>query len=998
MTNAIILTSAAASAVYALIYYLFIKKEEDVFIKQKPFYPYIIIITLVSLAVHMLLGKLYYGYETDMGCFCAWSDMIYKNGFSSFYKSDSFTDYPPGYMYILYVIGFLRTVIGSSKLLVKMPAICFDLILGILTFSFAKKKFSNRVSSILAAFISLCPVLILNSALWGQVDSVYTTFLVVSILLLMQNKISASYLMFALTVFIKPQGLIFTPVFLLAFISDCMKNKKNIMRHIISACVSLLIITVLSLPFGLKDVISQYIGTLSSYKYATVNAFNIYGAFGLNWGELTPFLSITGYIFIILTVAYVFAVYFKGNKNYFYIAAMLAFMTYMLSTKMHERYAFAAVVFFLLAYISMPDRKIFNAFILSVFSQLINTAWVLFVYSKDINLYYKSSFVIVFSCINILILFYMIYAGFALTKKETKERTRSVQEKEAFYAFTSRKMHRLTKKDCILILIISVVYGAISFYDLGDTKAPQTYVDILKEPVSITLGEPTYVDKLIIYPSCNDINDSRKIKVDYTLEGGVGESIEIEDAEVFCWNFIDFGKTVTDITLSTDKKRIMLMEVGLKGSDGLINIQSDNAAFDEQNLIPERKTYLNSTYFDEIYHARTGYEFVHGFHVYEWTHPPLGKVFISLGIRMFGMTPFGWRFIGNIFGILMIPVFYIFAKRLFGKTSFAFLTTVLFTFDFMHFAQTRISTVDVYVTIFIIMMYMFMYEYYQSSFYDKPLGKTFVPLLLTGISFGLGAASKWTAIYACAGIAVIFFAIMYKRCLEHYALGKSEFTGKFVKTALFCVLAFVIIPIIIYSLSYIPYLHTEGTDGIKTILQNQKDIFVYHSKTVLGSKHPYASKWYTWLIMKRPIFYYSGSVSDTLKEGISSFGNPAVWWVGLAAVLFSFYLAAVKRDRKSTYLLIGYLSCLLPWIPVERTTYIYHYFPCVPFMTLMIGRCYEYFYYKFRKRTMKIFVLHTIAALILFAMFYPVISGHAVNTWYVDKFLRWFSSWTLVLD
>ncbi len=31
-------------------------------------------------------------------------------------------------------------------------------------------------------------------------------------------------------------------------------------------------------------------------------------------------------------------------------------------------------------------------------------------------------------------------------------------------------------------------------------------------------------------------------------------------------------------------------------------------------------------------------KFAHGMSNYEWTHPPLGKVFISLGVRMFGMN------------------------------------------------------------------------------------------------------------------------------------------------------------------------------------------------------------------------------------------------------------------------------------------------------------------------------------------------------------------------
>ena len=56
---------------------------------------------------------------------------------------------------------------------------------------------------------------------------------------------------------------------------------------------------------------------------------------------------------------------------------------------------------------------------------------------------------------------------------------------------------------------------------------------------------------------------------------------------------------------------------------------------------------------------------------YEWTHPPLGKVFISLGVRMFGMNPFGWRIIGVLFGIGMIPFMYFFGRRLFKNRTWA---------------------------------------------------------------------------------------------------------------------------------------------------------------------------------------------------------------------------------------------------------------------------------------------------------------------------------------
>ena len=74
------------------------------------------------------------------------------------------------------------------------------------------------------------------------------------------------------------------------------------------------------------------------------------------------------------------------------------------------------------------------------------------------------------------------------------------------------------------------------------------------------------------------------------------------------------------------------------------------ALADEQEQVPLYFGYETSAYLDEIYHARTAYEHLLNLEPYENTHPPLGKYLISLGIRLFGMNPFGWRCVGTLSG------------------------------------------------------------------------------------------------------------------------------------------------------------------------------------------------------------------------------------------------------------------------------------------------------------------------------------------------------------
>ena len=52
---------------------------------------------------HIICAVAYKGHPTDMGCFSGWSDSIFKDGFASFYASDGFHDYPPGYVYVMWV-------------------------------------------------------------------------------------------------------------------------------------------------------------------------------------------------------------------------------------------------------------------------------------------------------------------------------------------------------------------------------------------------------------------------------------------------------------------------------------------------------------------------------------------------------------------------------------------------------------------------------------------------------------------------------------------------------------------------------------------------------------------------------------------------------------------------------------------------------------------------------------------------------------------------------
>ncbi len=382
--------------------------------------------------------------------------------------------------------------------------------------------------------------------------------------------------------------------------------------------------------------------------------------------------------------------------------------------------------------------------------------------------------------------------------------------------------------------------------------------------------------------------------------------------------------------------------------------------------------------------------------VYEITHPPLGKTLMSIPIKMFGMSPFFYRLAGFLAGVLMIPFIYLISLKMFKNREFAIFSAILLMFDFLHFSQTRIATIDSFVTLFILIMYYFMYMYYEKSFYFESNKKLLSYLCLSGVFFGLAMSVKWTGIYGGVGLCIVFFMTLYKRYQEYLYEQKMEgvrisdnFINNFKSTILFCILFFVLIPIIIYWLSYFMYLQTPNTNGLSSILENQKYMLSYHND--LYTNHPYASDFWTWTLVVRPVYYYANTFDNGLVSGISGFGNPIIWYMGTISFFYTFTRLKTENRNVSLFLLIGYLANIIPWVFVFRTTYMYHYFPASIFMILMISNMFLQIFKTIRN---KYVILYIIVVIAFFILYYPVIAGVPVSEDFI-RFLRLLPSWVL---
>jgi dolichyl-phosphate-mannose--protein O-mannosyl transferase len=381
---------------------------------------------------------------------------------------------------------------------------------------------------------------------------------------------------------------------------------------------------------------------------------------------------------------------------------------------------------------------------------------------------------------------------------------------------------------------------------------------------------------------------------------------------------------------------------------------------------------------------------LHGIEPYENTHPPLGKLAIAGGIALFGMNPFGWRLVGALFGAALVPLLYLLGRKAFRDRFWAFCAAFLLLVDFMRLAQTRVALIDAYAVFFVLLMYFFLLDLFPGAGCapERPHRAIF----LAGLAFGLGAASKWIAVYAGGGAALLI-ALRTAADLKRTSFPPGPGAASFLlRRTSVCLAAFVAVPAAVYGLSYLPFLSLPGPGhDLPGLLASQKHMFQYHS--TLRATHPFSSPWWSWPLDLRPVWLYTGKdVPPGVASSIASFGNPAIWWAGLPAVAGASLVAVRRRDSRLGLVLTGFLFQYLPWVGIERLAFLYHFFSAIPFAILCIVALLAEAEARrpgFRKFT--IAYLATAAA--LFAAFYPVLSGLAVREAYIES-LRWLPTWT----
>ena len=368
--------------------------------------------------------------------------------------------------------------------------------------------------------------------------------------------------------------------------------------------------------------------------------------------------------------------------------------------------------------------------------------------------------------------------------------------------------------------------------------------------------------------------------------------------------------------------------------------------------------------------------------VAEWAvHPPVGKLLIGLGEHMFGLNSFGWRFMPLVFGTLLVFLTIRLGRRLSRSTLIGGMAGLFITVDGLSFVMSRIALLDIFEAVFILAGVACVVadrDYFRQKLADhiqtlpggtldgKPGPFIFRPwLIVSGLMFGLACGTKWNAVYPLAvfGILVVIWSVSARRL----AGTRSAWPMSLVKDGIPAFISMVIVGVLIYLASWIPWLSTSGGYDRGWGAQNQDSWVVRHFGTALGSlwhwhvdtydfhtgeymatvTHVYSSNPWVWPFEGRTLGIYAqngiaqgeqgcaASGADTCLRVITSLGTPLLWWAACLALIAGLVWWLAGMDWRFGVAVLGTCSTWVPWIFTGRgAMFSFYSITMIPFMAI----------------------------------------------------------------
>lgn len=317
--------------------------------KKRPLFILSIVLVGLSLIIRFQLK----GFTNrDMLIFEKWYDHLYNYGWIGLADGD-FSNYPPAYLYLLWFSTLLSDWVGRISAIKLIPTL-FDLLSAFTIFRMARLRYDDDISFFSAASFFILPTIMFNSTGWGQIDSLYTSFLLVCVYLLLREKPFWAMVAFGMAFSFKSQS-----IFLLPFLGILFLKGKIRWSHFLLIPVVYVIMGIPAAWIGRSwaSILYIYIGQVGQFRVLSFNAPNLYIIVPAEFYETGMVVGLL--IFFIGMAAWGWNNWHTNfpltHRNIILAAFTSLALVPFLLPKMHERYFYPADVFSLVAALFIPE-------------------------------------------------------------------------------------------------------------------------------------------------------------------------------------------------------------------------------------------------------------------------------------------------------------------------------------------------------------------------------------------------------------------------------------------------------------------------------------------------------------------------------------------------------------------------------------------------------------------------------------------------------------------
>ena len=279
--------------------------------------------------------------SNDLQHILRWRDFINENGLGE--VSFAISPYNSTYLYLL-VAAWAYLPWLSDLVAIKAISIVFDFLLAFFVGKCVGLRYpESKTKPVLAALAALfAPPVIMNSAMWGQADSIYTAFLAGCLYYLLAGRRVAAFVAFGFAVSVKLQAVFLAPLFLWLLVKKAVDWRAFFATPVVWFS---LLLPAWFLGRPLLDLLLIYLNQAGRATRLTMQAPNLYMWLPVSWYDAYPLFTALA---AAVVVAAALAVHSSRARMTPGLTVFLASFSVLLMPfilpKMHDRYFFPAEV------------------------------------------------------------------------------------------------------------------------------------------------------------------------------------------------------------------------------------------------------------------------------------------------------------------------------------------------------------------------------------------------------------------------------------------------------------------------------------------------------------------------------------------------------------------------------------------------------------------------------------------------------------------------------